>query len=203
MRYGDRHGMYVLCTSLYYHIRQCGKNDQTCGTTTPEICVAIGRHLLTCLDKSEHEPCRTLGVFFLMFSDSIMPVQVPMFQQTDAHPHGRSQWLPPLLLSSCWRFDLQHSEPSGNSWHRISEPGKETSKKQQMLAMSAAKADPHASVPRWVLHCLTMSTYVNYVLHCFAIWSLRTSESKCAVGWNLYMYNYAEWHNALQILGKG
>ena len=24
-----------------------------------------------------------------------------------------------------------------------------------------------------------------------------TNESNCAVGWNSYMYNYAEWHNAL------
>ena len=96
------------------------------------------------------------------------PVQAPTFQQTDAHPCGRSQWLRPLLLSWCWRPGLQHWLPSGNSSRRKSEPGRKSSEEQQMLAMSAAKTEPHRSVPWWVLHWVT----VSLCQLCLTIWSL-------------------------------
>ena len=43
---------------------------------------------------------------------------------------------------------------------------------------------------------LTLSCYVNYVVlsdHCHHC--VITSASNCAVGWNSYLYSYAEWHN--------
>ena len=129
------------------------------------------RHLLTCLWTWNLWNYLLHLWQFMIFSDSIqdlepVPLQAPTFQQTDAHPCGRSQWLRPLLLSWCWRPGLQHWLPSGNSLHRKSEPGRKSSEEQQMLAMSAAKTEPHLSVPCWVLHlhCLAMSTMSYYLI---------------------------------------
>jgi hypothetical protein len=47
----------------------------------------------------------------------------------------------------------------------------------------------------------TMSYYLINVTT--AKLQVNHSESNCAVGWNSYMYRYAEWHNALPIWGKG
>ena len=126
------------------------------------------RHLLTCLwTWNLRNYCCIYDLFWFNPRFGTRPLLAPTFQQTDAHPCGRSQWLRPLLLSWCWRPGLQHWLPSGNSLHRKSEPGRKSSEEQQMLAMSAAKTEPHLSVPCWVLHlhCLTMSL-------CLTIWSL-------------------------------
>ena len=125
------------------------------------------RHLLTCLwTWNIWNYCCIYDLFRFNPRFGTRPVQAPTFQQTDAHPCGRSQWLRPLLLSWCWRPGLQHWLPSGNSLHRKSEPGRKSSEEQQMLAMSAAKTEPHLSVPCWVLHlhCLTMSTMSYYLI---------------------------------------
>ena len=125
------------------------------------------RHLLTCLwTWNLRNYCCIYDLSWFNPRFGTRPLLAPTFQQTDAHPCGRSQWLRPLLLSWCWRPGLQHWLPSGNSLHRKSEPGRKSSEEQQMLAMSAAKTEPHLSVPCWVLHlhCLTMSTMSYYLI---------------------------------------
>ena len=131
---------------------------QKCGTRTG---LNMCRHLLMCLwTWNLWNSCCVYDIFWFNPRSGTRLVQVPAFQQTEAHPYGRSEWLPPLLVSGCWRPGLRHWEPSDSSWRRKSEPGRKTEKEQQMLATSAAKTFPHLSVPCWVLHCLT----VNYVL---------------------------------------
>ena len=148
----SRHIMYVLYfTQAHDHIHKCGKK---CGTRTlgGNMC----RHLLACLwTWNLGNYCCIYDLFRFNPRFGTRPVQAP-FQQTDAHPCGRSQWLRPLLLSWCWRPGLQHWLPSGNSSRRKSEPGRKSSEEQQMLAMSAAKTEPHLSVPWWVLHWVTV-----------------------------------------------
>ena len=150
--------------TLHNNIRQCGKKVGL--GHGEEICITCIACIAIFWRFSEHEPSRTLSGF-LMFSDSskirnpsMSPCSSRRMRTHVVEADDFCIFLPPSVEDT---ISNTQCLPAIFRVENLSRAGR-VQEEQQMLAMSAAKTEPHLSVPCLDVHFLTKL--------CLTIWSL-------------------------------